>query len=132
MFSLVTCFCLSVRQYMVVALSTNTIMIMVLFQMMMHTLSHPVMKTISCHSLVSCVESDSPILSLPSELNSTTDYRNMWVCTRCGHYFCELCALKQFKKSMKCAICNKQTNGVFNPAKGTGRLQRCPRQHICT
>ncbi|XP_065919896.1 E3 ubiquitin-protein ligase RNF113A-like [Dysidea avara] len=39
------------------------------------------------------------------------------VITKCGHYFCEVCALKQFKKSMKCAVCSKQTNGVFNPAK---------------
>ncbi|KAL1140913.1 hypothetical protein AAG570_000841, partial [Ranatra chinensis] len=37
--------------------------------------------------------------------------------TKCGHYFCEKCALKQYKKSTRCYICNVQTNGVFNPAK---------------
>ena len=36
---------------------------------------------------------------------------------RCKHYFCEKCALTQFKKSTRCFICNVQTNGVFNPAK---------------
>ena len=37
---------------------------------------------------------------------------------RCKHYFCELCALEQFKKSTRCAACGQQTGGVFNPAKG--------------
>jgi RING finger protein 113A len=36
---------------------------------------------------------------------------------RCKHYFCEKCALAQYKKSTRCFICNTQTNGVFNPAK---------------
>uniref|UniRef100_A0A1I7XSW5 RING-type domain-containing protein n=1 Tax=Heterorhabditis bacteriophora TaxID=37862 RepID=A0A1I7XSW5_HETBA len=40
------------------------------------------------------------------------------VITRCGHYFCELCALNQFKKSKKCPICNEPTGGVFNRARG--------------
>ncbi|XP_065213297.1 E3 ubiquitin-protein ligase RNF113A [Planococcus citri] len=39
------------------------------------------------------------------------------VVTKCGHYFCEKCALDNFKKSTRCYICNKQTNGVFTPAK---------------
>ncbi|XP_063228912.1 E3 ubiquitin-protein ligase RNF113A [Bacillus rossius redtenbacheri] len=39
------------------------------------------------------------------------------VVTKCGHYFCEKCALAQYKKSTRCYICNQQTNGVFNPAK---------------
>lgn len=36
---------------------------------------------------------------------------------RCKHYFCEVCVLKQFKKSSRCFVCGVQTNGVFNPAK---------------
>lgn len=36
---------------------------------------------------------------------------------RCKHYFCEKCALEQYKKSTRCFICNVQTNGMFNPAK---------------
>ncbi|KAI9919467.1 hypothetical protein PsorP6_017604 [Peronosclerospora sorghi] len=35
---------------------------------------------------------------------------------RCGHYFCETCALKQFKKSSRCYNCKKQINGIFNAA----------------
>ncbi|XP_004927589.1 E3 ubiquitin-protein ligase RNF113A [Bombyx mori] len=39
------------------------------------------------------------------------------VVTKCKHYFCEKCALEQYKKSTRCFICNAQTGGVFNPAK---------------
>ncbi|CAK4074923.1 unnamed protein product [Aphanomyces euteiches] len=37
--------------------------------------------------------------------------------TICGHFFCEKCALKRYKKSSLCFNCRKQTNGVFNVAK---------------
>ncbi|XP_075218827.1 RING finger protein mdlc [Lycorma delicatula] len=39
------------------------------------------------------------------------------VITKCKHYFCEKCALNQYKKTTRCYICNAQTHGVFNPAK---------------
>lgn len=39
------------------------------------------------------------------------------VVTKCKHYFCEKCALNNYKKSTRCFICNTQTGGVFNPAK---------------
>ncbi|XP_029730392.2 E3 ubiquitin-protein ligase RNF113A [Aedes albopictus] len=39
------------------------------------------------------------------------------IVTKCKHYFCEKCALSNYKKSTRCAICGVQTNGVFNPAK---------------
>lgn len=45
--------------------------------------------------------------------NSFTDP----VVTKCKHYFCEKCALEQYRKSTRCYICNVQTNGTFNPAK---------------
>ncbi|KYN02568.1 PREDICTED: RING finger protein 113A [Cyphomyrmex costatus] len=45
--------------------------------------------------------------------NSFTDP----VVTKCKHYFCEKCALEQYRKSTRCYICNAQTNGTFNPAK---------------
>lgn len=41
---------------------------------------------------------------------------------RCRHYFCESCALQHYRKSQRCYVCDKQTNGVFNPAKGNGHL----------
>ncbi|XP_077285075.1 RING finger protein mdlc [Arctopsyche grandis] len=39
------------------------------------------------------------------------------IVTKCKHYFCENCALSNYKKSARCYICNTQTMGVFNPAK---------------
>ncbi|NXO97900.1 R113A protein, partial [Certhia brachydactyla] len=39
------------------------------------------------------------------------------IVTKCRHYFCESCALQHYHKSQRCYICDKQTNGVFNPAK---------------
>lgn len=43
------------------------------------------------------------------------------IVTRCGHYFCEGCALKRYRKDPGCAACGAGTNGVFNAAK---RLQK--------
>lgn len=43
------------------------------------------------------------------------------VVTRCGHYFCEACALKRYRRDPTCAACGSGTNGVFNHAK---RLQK--------
>ncbi|KAK4125093.1 hypothetical protein N657DRAFT_643905 [Parathielavia appendiculata] len=43
------------------------------------------------------------------------------VVTRCGHYFCEACALKRYRRDPSCAACGAGTNGVFNAAK---RLQK--------
>ena len=39
------------------------------------------------------------------------------VVTKCKHYFCESCALKQYKKSKRCFVCDANTGGVFNTAK---------------
>ncbi|KAF7724829.1 hypothetical protein EC973_000714 [Apophysomyces ossiformis] len=39
------------------------------------------------------------------------------VVTKCGHYFCERCAINQFKKSPKCYACGASTGGVFDTAK---------------
>ena len=38
------------------------------------------------------------------------------VVTKCGHYFCERCALKQNAKTGKCFACGKGTGGIFNTA----------------
>ncbi|KAF3760086.1 putative Pre-mRNA-splicing factor cwc-24 [Cryphonectria parasitica EP155] len=43
------------------------------------------------------------------------------VVTRCGHYFCEPCALQRYRKDPSCAQCSAGTNGVFNSGK---RLQK--------
>lgn len=38
------------------------------------------------------------------------------VVTKCKHYFCEKCALTNYKKSTRCYVCNTPTGGFFNPA----------------
>ncbi|RSL56961.1 Pre-mRNA-splicing factor cwc24 [Fusarium duplospermum] len=44
------------------------------------------------------------------------------IVTRCGHYFCQPCALKQYRKDPTCAVCGADTNGVFNSAKRLEKL----------
>jgi RING finger protein 113A len=44
------------------------------------------------------------------------------VVTKCGHYFCEACALKRYRKDPACAACGTGTGGVFNVAKKLNRL----------
>jgi RING finger protein 113A len=39
------------------------------------------------------------------------------VVTKCKHYFCETCAIKNFTKSPKCFACGASTAGIFMPAK---------------
>uniref|UniRef100_A0AAV1UTQ7 Pre-mRNA-splicing factor CWC24 n=1 Tax=Peronospora matthiolae TaxID=2874970 RepID=A0AAV1UTQ7_9STRA len=49
--------------------------------------------------------------------------------TICGHFFCEACALKHFKKSSRCYNCKKQTNGIFNVAEKLRAKEREEQQH---
>lgn len=44
------------------------------------------------------------------------------IITRCGHYFCESCALKRYRKDPTCAACGSGTNGVFNTATRLKKL----------
>lgn len=44
------------------------------------------------------------------------------IVTRCGHYFCEPCALKRYRKDPTCAACSAGTNGVFNSAAKLNKL----------
>lgn len=44
------------------------------------------------------------------------------VVTRCGHYFCQPCALTRYRKDPSCAACGAGTNGVFNTAKRLKKL----------
>ncbi|KAI9591878.1 hypothetical protein BDF19DRAFT_453356 [Syncephalis fuscata] len=38
------------------------------------------------------------------------------VVTKCGHYFCQKCALKRYAKTPKCMACGGPTSGVFKTA----------------
>lgn len=49
-----------------------------------------------------------------------TDYTNP-VITKCGHYFCEKCALTRYRRDPSCAQCGTGTNGIYNSGK---RLQK--------
>ena len=44
------------------------------------------------------------------------------IVTKCGHYFCEGCALSRYRKNPSCAACGVGTNGVFNGAKQLKKL----------
>jgi RING finger protein 113A len=44
------------------------------------------------------------------------------VVTKCGHYFCEKCALQRYKKNPNCVACGAGTNGVFNSARSLQKL----------
>ncbi|KAK2624086.1 hypothetical protein QTJ16_006720 [Diplocarpon rosae] len=44
------------------------------------------------------------------------------IVTKCGHYFCESCALKRYRKDPSCAICGAGTGGVFNVARNLKKL----------
>ncbi|KAF5863082.1 RNA-splicing factor [Aspergillus alliaceus] len=48
-------------------------------------------------------------------------YQNPTV-TKCGHYFCESCALQRYRKNPSCAACGAGTGGVFNTAKKLNQL----------
>ncbi|TKA29757.1 hypothetical protein B0A50_03120 [Salinomyces thailandicus] len=51
------------------------------------------------------------------------DYKRPIV-TRCGHYFCEKCAMTRYMKDKKktCAQCGADTHGTFNVAKKLNEL----------
>jgi RING finger protein 113A len=44
------------------------------------------------------------------------------IVTRCGHYFCEPCALQRYRRDPNCAACGSGTQGVFNRAKKIEKL----------
>ncbi|GKZ16993.1 RNA-splicing factor [Aspergillus brasiliensis] len=44
------------------------------------------------------------------------------IVTKCGHYFCESCALQRYKKDPSCAACGSATNGLFSSAKRLKKL----------
>ncbi len=53
------------------------------------------------------------------------------VVTKCGHHFCEACAIAHHRKALKCFVCGAKTDGVFKPAK-VGPRRRCRRGALCT
>jgi len=53
--------------------------------------------------------------------------------TKCGHYFCQQCALKHYQKSSLCFACKKPTEGVFNrSAKLEARMKELAEREAAT
>ncbi|KAI0525797.1 hypothetical protein F5B22DRAFT_587799 [Xylaria bambusicola] len=50
------------------------------------------------------------------------------IVTRCGHYFCEPCALKRYREDPSCKNCGAATGGVFNTATRLERLLKRKRE----
>lgn len=44
------------------------------------------------------------------------------IVTKCGHYFCEGCALQRYRRNPSCAACGAGTGGVFNGAKNLRKI----------
>ncbi len=67
-------------------------------------------------------EEDKLLESIPFKcIICKGDYKSPIV-TKCGHYFCEACALKRYRKDPSCAACASGTGGVFNVAKKLNKL----------
>ncbi|CAG8462987.1 6010_t:CDS:2 [Paraglomus brasilianum] len=52
------------------------------------------------------------------------------VVTKCGHYFCDKCALDNYRISPKCYACGNPTNGIFNTAKNLLKKLEEKRQRL--
>lgn len=52
------------------------------------------------------------------------------VVTKCGHYFCEKCAIDHQRTSPKCYACGASTGGVFTTAKNMLKRLRDKKQRI--
>lgn len=67
-------------------------------------------------------EDDAMLENIPFACVICREKYNDPVVTRCGHYFCESCALKRYRKDPSCAACGAGTGGVFNVARGLKKL----------
>ncbi|KAK3711231.1 RNA-splicing factor [Vermiconidia calcicola] len=59
-------------------------------------------------------------------------YKQPVVVTKCGHYFCERCAMTRYMQEKKraCANCGKDTNGTFSVARKLDALLAKKRKRI--
>ncbi|KAF3919576.1 hypothetical protein ABW20_dc0103156 [Dactylellina cionopaga] len=62
-------------------------------------------------------ESDEELKNIPFACVICEGDYKIPIVTKCGHYFCEKCALTRYRKNSGCAICGAGTNGIFNSAK---------------
>ncbi len=67
-------------------------------------------------------DEDSILENIPFACIICKKSYNFPIVTKCGHYFCESCALQRYRKTPNCAACGAGTGGVFNGAKGLKKL----------
>jgi len=61
-------------------------------------------------------DEEEAMLDIPFDcIICRTTYKSP-VVTKCGHYFCEACALNRYRKDPTCGACGMATNGVFTSA----------------
>lgn len=58
-----------------------------------------------------------------------SDYKDP-IITKCGHYFCEKCAIQRYKKNPACAQCGVGTSGLFSVAKHLKALLAAKQKRI--
>ncbi|KAL6807463.1 hypothetical protein GGI42DRAFT_320817 [Trichoderma sp. SZMC 28013] len=61
-------------------------------------------------------DDESPSMDIPRTCGLCDGEYKSPVSTKCGHVFCEECALKRYRKDPTCGTCGSATNGVFNSA----------------
>lgn len=68
---------------------------------------------------------------LPLKCKICNNYFREPIITKCGHYFCESCALKHYKTDKSCYTCHKPTHGIFNEGvKITQKLSRMSKDQL--
>lgn len=67
-------------------------------------------------------EEDALLATIPFACIICKEGYKQPIVTKCGHYFCEGCALGRYRKNPNCAACGAGTNGVFNGAKQLKKL----------
>lgn len=67
-------------------------------------------------------EEDAMLENIPFVCIICRDPYTAPIVTRCGHYFCERCAITRYRKDPTCAACGSGTNGVFNSASRLKKL----------
>lgn len=62
-------------------------------------------------------EEDAALEGIPFACIICKKHYTSPIVTKCGHYFCEACALQRYRRDPGCAACGAGTGGVFNGAK---------------
>nr|POE59255.1 pre-mrna-splicing factor cwc24 [Quercus suber] len=77
-------------------------------------------------------EEEKLLASIPFKCIICREAYTRPVRTRCGHYFCEKCAMTRYMKEKKkaCANCGADTNGTFNAARKLSELLERKRRRV--